>query len=76
MDRGAQNTEINVMGNWSQPARSTRSWPPEMDMKQTTRAMPAQVSPSRDDGSKAARLLALSMGLLFGLIFVLQAISW
>jgi hypothetical protein len=39
--------------------------------------MVARVSPSRDeDGRRVGRLFALSMGLLFSLMLVLQAISW
>jgi hypothetical protein len=49
----------------------------EMDMKQRTRITAARVSLGQDDdGRQAARLVALSMGLLFSLIFVLQALSW
>jgi hypothetical protein len=49
----------------------------DMDMKQETRISAARVNLSRDeDGRQAARLVALSMGLLFSLIFLLQAISW
>jgi hypothetical protein len=49
----------------------------DMDMKQTTRTAAPPVSFSQvDDGRRAARLLGLSMGLLFILILVLQALSW
>jgi hypothetical protein len=48
-----------------------------MDMKQRTQIKAARVSLNQDDdGRQAARLVALSMGLLFSLIFVLQALSW
>jgi hypothetical protein len=49
----------------------------DMDMKQTARIAAAPVSLRQvDDGRRAARLLGLSMGLLFILILVLQALSW
>jgi hypothetical protein len=49
----------------------------DMDMKQTTRVAAPPVSMSQvDDGRRAARLLGLSVGLLFILILVLQALSW
>jgi hypothetical protein len=48
-----------------------------MDMKQKTRISAAAASVSRgEDGRQAARWVAMSMGLLFSLIFVLQAFSW
>jgi hypothetical protein len=48
-----------------------------MNMKQPTRIAADRANPRQDeDGSRAARLLALSMGLLFSLIFVLQAYTW
>jgi hypothetical protein len=46
-------------------------------MEQTNQIMLARVSLRRDeDERRAARLVGLSMGLLFSLIFVLQAMSW
>jgi hypothetical protein len=49
----------------------------DMDMQQPTRIAADRASLRQDeDGSRAARLLALSMGLLFSLIFVLQAYTW
>jgi tetrahydromethanopterin S-methyltransferase subunit F len=48
-----------------------------MDMEETNQIMLARVSLTRDeDGRRAARLVGLSMGLLFSVILVLQAISW
>jgi hypothetical protein len=53
------------------------SRPPEnIDMKQTTQVAAAQANPSEDkDGRQTGRLFALSMAVLFSLIFVLHAIS-
>jgi tetrahydromethanopterin S-methyltransferase subunit F len=45
-------------------------------MEQSNQIMLAQVSLRRDEERRAARFMGLSMGLLFSLIFVLQAISW
>ena len=48
-----------------------------MDVKHEIPIAVARVTLIPDeDGRRAARLVALSMGLLFSLIFVLQAISW
>ena len=48
-----------------------------MDMKQGTGIEAAPVSLNQvDDGRRAARLVGLSMGLLFILISVLQALSF
>jgi hypothetical protein len=49
----------------------------DSNMKEVTRIMAARANLSRDeDGRRAARLVGLSMGLLFGVILVLQAVSW
>jgi hypothetical protein len=49
----------------------------DMDMRRPTRITEARASHSRDeDGRWTAQMLALSMGLFFGLILVLQAYTW
>lgn len=74
MDLGAQNPEISGIRNSTAVARAL---PGDMDMKQKTRISAAAASVSRgEDGRQAARWVAMSMGLLFSLIFVLQAFSW
>jgi hypothetical protein len=49
----------------------------DMDMKQPTRITATRAIHSPDeDGRWTARMLALSMGLLFSLVLVLQAYTW
>jgi hypothetical protein len=48
----------------------------EMDMKATEPTKVAEAAvPAGDDGRHAARIVMLSTGLLFGLIFLLRAMA-
>ena len=48
-----------------------------MDMKGRTGIIADRASlSSDDDGRQAARLVALSTGLLFSIMLLLQAVSW
>jgi hypothetical protein len=62
--------DTRIVGNGSKPAVPTRQ--ENMKTKAPTGTARA-VAVKRDDGRHAARVVAVSLGLLFALIFLLQA---